>query len=79
MQKVKRIFPGATNGLINWIEQNFHEIDGFVATFNLKDGTTMTVYDAYTVVQALGLSEIATGTIHDLSNNGEFVSKKEED
>lgn len=76
MLNIKRIFPGATNGLINWMEENFHEIDGFVATFNLKDGTTMTVYDAYSYVQALGLIEVGKSTINELAVDGEFEEKE---
>ncbi|MEC5260926.1 MULTISPECIES: hypothetical protein [Bacillus amyloliquefaciens group] len=76
MSKVKRVFPGPTNGLINWMEQNFHEIDGFVATFNMKDGTTMTVYDAESYLQAVGLVEIGKDTIHQLAHDDEFSPKK---
>lgn len=76
MSKVKRVFPGYTNGLINWMEQNFHEIDGFVATFNMKDGTTMTVYDAESYSQAVGLVEIGKDTIHQLAHDDEFSPKK---
>lgn len=78
MNKVKRIFPGPTNGLINWMEENFHDIDGFVATFHLKDGTTMTVYDVYSYIQALGLVEITKDTIHELAHNDEFVPKSKD-
>ncbi len=76
MSSVKRIFPGAVNGLINWMEENFHEIDGFVVTFNLKDGTTMTVYDVYNYVQALGLCEVSKTTIHELVMEDEFIVKE---
>ncbi|WP_332286645.1 hypothetical protein [Bacillus velezensis] len=76
MSKVKRVFPGPTNGLINWMGQNFHEIDGFVATFNMKDGTTMTVYDAESYLQAVGLVEIGKDTIHQLAHDDEFSPKK---
>jgi hypothetical protein len=74
--EVKRIFPGPTNGLINWLEQNFHAIDGFVAVFNLKDGTTMTAYDAYSYVEAVGLAEVGKDTLHELAHNEEFITKK---
>ncbi|MFE1563042.1 hypothetical protein ACFW52_09450 [Bacillus velezensis] len=76
MSKVKRVFPGPTNGLINWMEKNFHEIDGYVATFNMKDGTTMTVYDAESYLQAVGLVEIGKDTIHQLAHDDEFSPKK---
>jgi hypothetical protein len=75
VSNLKRVFPGPTNGLINWLEQNFSEIDGFVAIFNLKDCTSMTVYDAYTYVQAVGLVEVAKDTIHNLAHNDEFIRK----
>lgn len=76
MSNVKRVFPGPTNGLINWMEENFHNIDGYVAVFYMSDGTTMTVYDAYSYVQAIGLAEVAKDTIHELAHNDEFISKK---
>ncbi|WEY97150.1 hypothetical protein P5641_04785 [Bacillus subtilis] len=74
MSKVKRVFPGPTNGLINWMEQNFHEIDGYVATFNMKDGTTMT--DAESYVQAAGLADIGKDSIHQLAHDDEFIPRK---
>ncbi|MCY9082396.1 hypothetical protein MOE57_07855 [Bacillus inaquosorum] len=76
MSKVKRVFPGPTNGLINWMEKNFHKIDGYVATFNMKDGTTMTVYDAESYMQAVGLVEIGKDTIHQLAHDDEFIPRK---
>ncbi|MGE8079252.1 hypothetical protein [Peribacillus loiseleuriae] len=76
MAKIKRIFPGATNGLINWMEENFHDIDGYVVTFNLKDGDTMTVYDAYSPVQALGLVEVGKQEIHNAIYEDEFIQKE---
>jgi hypothetical protein len=76
MTKIKRVFPGPTNGLINWMEQNFHEIDAYVTTFKMKDGTTMTVYDSRSYLEAIGLSEITKETIHDLVREDEFIAKK---
>ncbi|MEC2236127.1 hypothetical protein P9G78_15175 [Bacillus subtilis] len=76
MSNVRRVFPGPTNGLINWMEQNFHEIDGYVATFNMKDGTTMTVYDAESYMQAVGLVEIGKDAIHQLAHDDEFIPRK---
>lgn len=75
MNNVSRIFPGANNGLINWMEENFHEIDGFVATFNMKDGTTMTIYDVYSYVQGLGLAEISKSKINELAYDDELEVK----
>jgi hypothetical protein len=54
MDNVTRIFPNNASRLAHWIEENFKEIDQFVATFTMKDGTTMTVYDVYSYVEALG-------------------------
>jgi hypothetical protein len=79
MSKVKRIFPGSTNGLINWLEENFLSIDQFVSTIKMKDGTTMTAYDTYTYLEAVGLAGITLDTIHVLSHDGEFTPKKRED
>lgn len=79
VSNVKRIYPEAKNALINWIEENFHEIDSYVATFTLKDGTTMNVYDCHNVVEAFGILGITQATITELANNGEFVCKPKGD
>lgn len=76
MSSVKRIFPGPTNGLINWVEQNFHDIEQYVCVFKLKDGTTMMTYDTYTYLEAVGLVGIAIDNIHALAREGEFITKK---
>ncbi|MEC0475647.1 MULTISPECIES: hypothetical protein [Bacillus subtilis group] len=76
MGKVSRVYPGPTNGLINWMEKNFHEIDGYVVTFKMKDGTTTTVYDAHNHIEAAGLADIGRNTIHQLVEDDEFVSKE---
>lgn len=73
---VTRIFPEAKTGLINWIEENFHDIDTFVVTFRMKDGTTMTVYDCYNFVEALGIVGVSQSAINNLAYDEEFVSKK---
>jgi hypothetical protein len=76
MSKVSRIYPESRTGLINWIEQNFHDIDEFAVTFKMKDGTTMTVYDCYSALNAIGLLEFAKLTCNELAVNGEFIPKK---
>jgi len=73
---IKRIFPGAINGLINWMEENFHEIDEFVVTFHLKDDTTMTVYDCYSYFNGVAIAGITEGTIHELARRDEFICKE---
>jgi hypothetical protein len=73
--KVKRIYPESKTGVINWIEENFHEIDQFVATFSLKDGTTMSVYDSFSYLEAIGLAGIQLDCIHHAAHNDEFTSK----
>jgi hypothetical protein len=75
MNKVSRIFPEAKTGLINWIEQNFHDIDSFVVTFTMKDGTTMTVYDCHTFVEAMGILGVSQSTITNLAYDDEFTPK----
>lgn len=72
---VTRIFPEAKTGLINWIEENFHDIDTFVATFSLKDGTTMTVYDCYSFIEAMGIVSISQSTLNNLAYDEEFIPK----
>ncbi|MGN7043379.1 hypothetical protein [Bacillus safensis] len=75
MGKVKRVFPGAVNGLINWIEHNFHDIDSFVTTFKMKDGTLMTIHHNESYLEAVGIAEIGKDTLHELAKDDEFVTK----
>ncbi|MGN7243285.1 hypothetical protein ACTHQC_07385 [Bacillus paralicheniformis] len=75
MGKVTRVYPGPNNGLIRWIEENFGEIDGYAATFKMKDGTTMTIYDALTPVEAVGMAEIGKNAIQEAINEDEFVPR----
>lgn len=76
MNKVRRICPESKTGLIKWIEDNFHNIDQYSAIFSLKDGTTMSTYDCFSYLEAVGLAGIALDNIHDLAHNEEFISKK---
>ena len=76
MAEVKRIHPESKTGLINWIETNFHEIDEFIVQFQMKDNTSMLVYDTYSYRNALGMLEMANGTCHELAINDDFVPKK---
>ena len=75
---ITRIHPEAKTGLIKWIEDNFHEIDEFMFVAELKDGTSMNVYDFYTYRGAIGTAEMAKETLKELSMNGEFTQKKRE-
>jgi hypothetical protein len=74
--KIKRIYPGSVNGLINWLEENFHDINEFIATFKMKDGTTMTVYDIYSYFNGCAINSIQTDVIHHLSHNDELILKE---
>lgn len=76
MDKVKRIYPESKTGLINWIEENFHDIDEFMFVAELKDGTSMNVYDFYTYRGAVGTAEMAKETLKELAVSGEFVPKE---
>lgn len=75
MCEVKRVFPGPVNGLINWMEQNFNDIEEFVVQFQMKDGTSMMIYDTYSFRNALGMLEMAKGSCHELAINDEFTPK----
>ncbi|WEZ69940.1 hypothetical protein [Bacillus altitudinis] len=75
MGKVERVFPGAVNGLINWIEQNFHEIDSYVTTFKMKDGTLKTIYLNESYPEAIGMTEIAKESLHQTAKDDAFVTK----
>jgi hypothetical protein len=76
MNNVKRVYPGAKNGLINWMEENFHEIDSYVATFTMKNGNSMVVYDCHTLIEAFGIIGLSHAKITELANDDEFTPKK---
>lgn len=76
MAEVKRIYPESKTGLINWIEENFHNIDEFVAMFHMKDGTSMFVYDTYEYRGALGTVEMAKENLYQMAQDGTFTPKK---
>ncbi|WP_345912111.1 hypothetical protein [Bacillus altitudinis] len=75
MGRVKSVFPEAVNGLSNWIEQNFHEIDSYVTTFKMKDGTLKTIYLNESYLEAIGMIEIAKESLHQSAKDDEFVTK----
>jgi hypothetical protein len=69
MAEVKRIYPEAVSGLINWMEDNFHDIDSFVITFLMKDKTTMTVHHTDSYFNALALAMFNLDTIQKLGED----------
>lgn len=73
---VKRIYPESKTGLINWIEENFHDIDEFIFIAHMKDNTGMNVYDTYSYRNALGMLEIAKDSLNDLARNDEYKPKQ---
>ena len=75
-EKVKRIYPESKTGLINWIEENFHELDEFIFIYQMKGNTGGSYYDTYSYRNALGMLEIAKDSLHDLVHNDEFTPKK---
>ncbi|MBU8788029.1 hypothetical protein MHB78_01155 [Bacillus sp. FSL K6-0138] len=75
MGKVTRVYPGPNNGLIRWIEENFGEIDGYAATFKMRDGTVRTIYDALSPVDAIGMAEIGKSAIQEAIDEDEFVPR----
>lgn len=77
MENVKRIYPGAKNGLINFIEENFHDIDSYVATFTFKDGSTTTAYECSSMLEAFGIIGMAQSTMHKVAYDDEFTPKKD--
>lgn len=76
MKKVSRLYPESKTGLIKWIEDNFHDIEQFVFTAQLKDDTTMFVYDCYSYYDAVAMTSISLDTVHCLSHDDAFVAKE---
>jgi hypothetical protein len=79
MSKVQRIYPESKTAVINYIEENFHEIDEFVCTFRFKDGTSITIYDAYTYFNALVMIEMGREAIQEAVRNDTFVQKGDDE
>ena len=75
---VQRMYPEGKSELIKWIEDNFHEIDSFVATFSTKDGEIMTIHHCNSWLEAMGMNAAEQATLADLGLIGEF-EKKEKD
>jgi len=78
MGDVKRIYPESKSGLINWIEENFHELDEFIFIYQLKDDTAGNYYEAYSYRNALGMIEMAKDSLNVLAHNDEFTPKPKE-
>lgn len=78
MSKVKRIYPGPVNALINFIEEHFHDIDEYVIIIKTKSGDPMAymIYDTYTPISARGLISTALETMNDTIREDEFVAKE---
>lgn len=75
-KKVVRIYPEAITGTIKWMEDNFHDIDSFVVTFMLKDGTSVTIHHTSSYFEALGIAAYTTDTIQRLEAEDEFIPSK---
>lgn len=76
VSKVKRIYPESKTGLINWIEENFHDIDEFIFKAEMKDGTSMFIYDMYTYRGAVGSVEMAKESLFQMAQEGTFIPKE---
>lgn len=76
MGDVRRIYPESKTGLIHFIEQNFHDIDEFIFIAQLKDNTTLQVYDAYSYRNALGMMEMAKDSLNTMARDGNFTPKE---
>lgn len=77
MKNVIRISTEGRTGLIKWIEDNFDDIEEFVATFKLKDGSTMTMYDVISYFNAAAICNIQNDVIHTLARDEELILKDE--
>jgi hypothetical protein len=76
MTKVRRMVAEAITGTIKWMEDNFHDIDMFVVTFMLKDGTSMTIHHTSSYFEALGISAYTTDTLQRLAAEDDFIPSK---
>jgi hypothetical protein len=79
VSSVSRIYPEAKTALIDWVEKNFHEIDSYIATFTLKDGTTMIIHDCHSVMEAFGIIGLTEASLTHDANEGIFIAKPKGD
>ena len=77
--KVKRLSVEAKSQLIEWMEENFHDIDSFIYIANMKDNTTLFVHHCDDVIEAFGLLGLGTSTVNRLADNGDFEGKGNRD
>lgn len=76
---VQRIYPEGKTALINWIEENFHEIDSFVATFTMKDDEEITtIHHCNSWLEAMGITTVAINTMNEIGASGEFAPKEKD-
>lgn len=75
---VKRIYPEGKTALINWIEENFHEIDSFVATFTMKNEEVATIHHCNSWIEAMGITTVSHNAISVIGNTGDFRAKKKD-
>lgn len=57
--EIQRIYPEPKTALINWIEQNWDNIQSYVFVALERNGETMTIYDVDSRMEAFGLLAIA--------------------
>jgi len=76
MSNIIKFIPKKIHNLIKWLKTNSENIDQFIVTISLKNGSTFTIYDCYTYVEAMGLLELSKDSINMLAHDNEFICKK---
>jgi len=76
MSNIQRIAPESKTAMIQFIEENFHDIESFVMTFSLKTGEVITYYDVEDYMDAAALAGVTQNNIHYEANEGHLITRK---
>lgn len=74
--KIINLYNDSKLALIEWIDENHDSIDEYIATFTLKDGATLTIYDINTYFNGCAINSIQSETIHHLAHEDMLILKE---
>lgn len=76
---VIRISSERKTQLIKYIEDNFDDIDEFVAIFKLRDGGLVSTYESKSFLNTAGMISILDDTVKTLCHEDSFIVKGDPD
>ena len=71
------LFPKTVDGLIQYLQENRNDIESYIVCIVTKDSEEFKIgYDVNTYLEATGMLAIAMDTIHTLSHEEIFKSRR---